>query len=96
MPWNLSSEPIGSCTGTGLAFNRAWICSYTRMKSAPGAVHLVDEDETRNAVLVGLAPHRLGLRLDAADRAQHGARAVEHAQAALDLDREIDVARACL
>ena len=28
-----------------------------------GAVHLVDEDETRNAVLVGLAPHRLGLRL---------------------------------
>ena len=32
-----------------------------------GAVHLVDERDARHAVLVGLAPDRLGLRLDAAD-----------------------------
>ena len=55
------------------------------------AVHLVDERDARNAILVGLAPHGLGLRLDAADRAEHRHRAVEHAEAALDLDREIDV-----
>ena len=30
-----------------------------------GAVHLVDEADARHAVLVGLAPHRLRLRLDA-------------------------------
>ena len=29
------------------------------------AIHLVDEADARHAVLVGLAPHRLGLRLDA-------------------------------
>ena len=44
------------------------------------AVHLVDEAEARHVVLVGLAPHRLGLRLDAGDRVEHRDRAVEDAQ----------------
>ena len=56
------------------------------------AVHLVDEAHARHVVLVGLAPHRLGLRLDAGDRVEHRDRAVEHAQRALDLDGEVDVA----
>jgi hypothetical protein len=56
------------------------------------AVHLVDERDARDVVLVGLAPHRLGLRLDAADGAEHGDRAVEDAQRALDLDGEVHVA----
>jgi hypothetical protein len=55
------------------------------------AVHLVDERDARYDVLVGLPPHRLGLRLHAADRAEHRDRAVENAQAALDLDGEVDV-----
>ena len=58
-----------------------------------GAVHLVDEAHARHVVLVGLTPHRLGLRLDAGDRVEHGDGAVEHAQRPLDLDREVDVAR---
>ena len=58
------------------------------------AVHLVDVGDAGHAVRVGLAPHRLGLRLDATDGAEHGDRAVEHAQRTLDLDREVDVARA--
>ena len=58
----------------------------------PDAVHLVDEGEPRNAVLVGLAPHRLGLRLDAADGAEHRDRPVQHPQRALDLGREVHVA----
>ena len=45
-----------------------------------------------HVVLVGLAPHRLGLRLDAGDRVEHRDRAVEHAQRPLDLDGEVDVA----
>src|SRR5690606_23406574 len=56
------------------------------------AVHLVDETDARHAVFVGLAPYRLGLRLDAADAVEHRDRAVEHAQAALDFDGEVDVA----
>ena len=56
------------------------------------AIHLVDERDARHPVLVGLAPYGLGLRLHAADRAEHRDRAVEHAQAAFDLDGEIDVA----
>ena len=59
------------------------------------AVHLVDEADPRHVVAVGLAPHRLGLRLDAGDGVEHGDRAVEHAQRALHLDGEVDVARAC-
>ena len=55
-------------------------------------VHLVDEHDARHVVLVGLAPDRLGLRLDAVAAVEHRDRAVEHAQRALDLDREVDVA----
>ena len=64
-------------------------------KSAPSAVHLVDEADPRNAVPVGLPPHRLALRLDSVGGVEHRDRAVEHPQAPLHLDGEVDVARAC-
>ena len=56
------------------------------------AVHLVDERDARHAVLVHLPPDRLRLRLHAGHGAEHGTGAVEHAQAPLDFDREVDVA----
>ena len=55
-------------------------------------VHLVYKADARHAVFVRLAPHRFGLRLDAGDRVEYRDRAIEHAQAAFDLDREIDMA----
>ena len=57
------------------------------------AIHLVDVGDPRHAVLVGLAPHRLGLGLDAGDGVEQRDRAVEDAQRALHLDGEVDVAR---
>src|ERR1035437_9410388 len=57
------------------------------------AVHLVDKCNPQHADLIGLAPDGFRLRLDAADRAEHRDRAVEHAQRALVLDCEIDVSR---
>src|SRR5712691_2622850 len=57
------------------------------------AVHLVDEADTRDAVLVGLPPDGLRLRLNTCDRVEHGDGAVENAQRALDFGREVDVAR---
>ena len=55
-------------------------------------VHLVDEDDARHVVLVGLAPDGLGLRLDALVAVEHADGAVEHAQRTLDFDGEVDVA----
>src|ERR1035441_7640158 len=55
------------------------------------AVHLVDVGDARDVILVGLAPDRLGLGLHAGDGVEQGDRAVEHAQRALDLDREVHV-----
>ncbi len=55
-------------------------------------VHLVDEHQPRHAVLVRLPPDRLGLGLDALLGVEDDDRAVEDAQAALDLGGEIDVA----
>jgi hypothetical protein len=55
------------------------------------AVHLVDVGDPRDVVLVRLTPHGLRLRLHPGDRVEQGDRAVEHAQRALDLDREVDV-----
>src|SRR5882762_3871293 len=56
------------------------------------AVHLVDEANARNAILVGLAPHSFRLRLHACDGVENADGAVENAQRALDLHREIHVA----
>ena len=56
------------------------------------AVHLVDVGDARHVILVGLAPDGLRLGLDAGDRVEQRDRAIEYAQRALNLDREIDVA----
>src|ERR1700678_3555279 len=57
------------------------------------AVHLVDERDARNAVLVRLAPNGFGLRLHAGDRVKNRDSAVEYAQPTLDFHGEIHVAR---
>ena len=91
MPWSLSSRPQGSWITTGEAPRRERIIGHRAIEVGADAVHLVDESDTRHAVLVGLPPHRLGLRLDAGDGVEHRHRAVEHAQRTLDLGREVDV-----
>ncbi len=55
-------------------------------------VDLVDEANARHAVLIGLTPNGFRLRLDAMHGIEHGAGAVEHAQRALHLGREVHVA----
>ncbi len=57
------------------------------------AVHLVDEDDARNFVLVGLAPDGLRLRLHRGNRVEERDETVEHAQRAFDFDGEVHVAR---
>ncbi len=55
-------------------------------------VHLVDIRHARDAELLRLAPHGLGLRLDAAFRGKDRDVAVQHAQGALHFHREVHVA----
>src|SRR5262249_5218564 len=55
-------------------------------------VHLVDEDDARHFIFVGLAPHRLGLRPNSLVAVANAYVTVAHAQRALDLDGEVDVA----
>ena len=86
------SAPIGSWTTTGTASRRSRIISTQRSKSAPTRSILLTKQKRGHVVLVGLAPHRLGLRLDTGDRVEHRDRAVEDAQRPLDLDGEVDVA----
>ena len=54
-------------------------------------VHFVDEANAGNVVLVGLAPNRFRLRLNACHTVEERYRSVEDPQAALDFGREIDV-----
>src|SRR3954466_8810302 len=56
-----------------------------------GAVELVDEAHAGDAVLLGLPPHLLRLRLDAGDPVVDGDRTVEHPEGPLHLDGEVDV-----
>src|SRR5262249_1154044 len=54
-------------------------------------VHLVGENDARDAILVALAPYRLRLRLHALVGIEHAYRGVEDAERALHLDGEVDV-----
>ena len=56
-------------------------------------IHLVDEADTRNRVLVSLTPHGFGLRFHAFLAVEDGDGAIEHAQGALHLSGEVHVAR---
>ena len=44
------------------------------------AIHLVHEADTGNVVLVGLAPHRFGLRFHTGNTVEHCNRAIEQAK----------------
>ena len=66
---------------------------HRRLEVRAQAIHLVDERDARHVVAVGLLPDRLALGLNAADAAEDRHGAVQHPQRALDLGREIHVAR---
>ena len=63
------------------------------VKIRADAVHLIDEANARDVILVALAPNCFGLRLHARHSVKHRHRAIEHAQTALHFSGEIDVAR---
>ena len=85
--------PIGIWRTSGIGAEAVLDHVHAAVEVGADAVELVDEADAGDAVLVGLAPDGLGLRLDARDAVEHGDGAVEDAQRALDLDREVDVAR---
>ena len=93
IPRKSPSEPIGSWIGTTFDAEAVDHRLDAVLERGARAVHLVDVRDARYAVLVGLAPDGLGLRLDAGDGVETGDGAVEDAQRALDLDGEVDVAR---
>ena len=64
---------------------------YREVEVRADLVHLVDEADAGDVVLVGLPPNLLGLRLDTFLAVEHRNGAVQHAQAALHLDGEVDV-----
>ena len=92
-PLNSDSAPMGSWMTAGRASRRSRIISTVRSKSAPMRSILLTKQMRGHVVLVGLAPHRLGLGLHAGHGVEDGDGAVEDAQRALHLDGEVDVAR---
>ena len=92
-PSSLSSRPIGIwiMTALWLELLAQLLADAERVRAR--AVELVDERDARHLVAAHLAVDGDRLRLHAGDAAQHQDRAVEHAQRALDLDGEVDVAR---
>ena len=92
-PSNLSSLPIGHCMRIGVAVHLFADLGDDALGIGAGAVHLVDERQPRHVIALHLAIDGERLRLHAADGAEHQHRPVQNAEAALDLDGEIDVAR---
>src|SRR6056297_3664755 len=82
----------GQLDGHGIGAQTALHLLHHAQIIGAGPVHLVDEHHARHLVLVRLAPDGLGLRLDTAHGAQHRDGTVQHAQRALHLDGEVDVA----
>ena len=91
--FELSSLPIGNCIRTASQSQLFADLLDHAERIGAGAVHLVDERQARHVVALHLAVDGHRLRLHATDGAEHQNGAVEHAQAALHFDGEIDVPR---
>ncbi len=98
----LHADQIDQAVIFGFRTNRqiddAWRCAqtvddhiYTAIEVSTHAVHLVDEAHTRHFIFISLTPDRFGLRLNTRNRIKHSNRTIEHTQATLHLNGEIDV-----
>ena len=92
-PWKASPTPIGNCMRIASQPSFSRTCWQTRTGSAPARSSLLMNRQSRHMVPLHLAVDGQRLCLHAADAAEHQDRAVQHAEAALHFDREIDVAR---
>ncbi len=92
-PVKVSPFPTGSWIGYASLVNRCADHLEAAIEVGAGTVHLVRENEARNAIPIALAPHRFGLRLNASHRVEQRDGAVEHAERALHFDGEVDVPR---
>ena len=92
-PANVSADPSGIWIGIARGAQALLDPGHRGVEVRADAVHLVDERDARHVVAVGLVPDGLRLRLDAFDAVEDDDRAVQHAQRALDLGREVDVPR---
>ena len=96
-PWNSpivpsGPAPMGICTGIGWLSSRVGDLVEDPVELGPDPVHLVDEADPRDVVLGRLPPDGLALGFDPLHGREDDDGPVEHAERALDLRREIDVA----
>ena len=86
----LAAERDEDWPGIGAEFLAHGVDGIVEIRA--GAIHFINERDAGNSVFGGLAPDGLGLGLDASDAAEHGDCAIENAQGALDLGREVHMA----
>ena len=82
----------GECVLNGVRLQPLVHHLHHAVEVRAGDIHLVDVGQAGHVILARLPPHGFALGLHAALCAEYGHRAVEHAQRALDLDREVHVA----
>ena len=80
---NLNRSGIGAQAIANLVVNLEEVRSR--------AIHLVDEDDARHLVAIGLPPHGFRLGLNATDGAEDRDHAVEHSHGTLHLNCEVHV-----
>jgi hypothetical protein len=78
---------VGGHLGSGCS------AAHYLVRVRTGAIALVDERDAWDIVPSHLSVHGQGLRLNAANRAEHKHSTVQDTKSAFNLDREIDVAR---
>jgi hypothetical protein len=81
--WDLHRDGIGSEARSDFLENSVEV--------SPFAIEFIDKDDSRNAILVGLSPHRFALGFDSLSGAKHHNSTIEDSQAAFDFSGEVDV-----
>ena len=82
----------GQLQGHGLGAQAFVDHAHAAEEVGADAVHLVHEADAGHVVAVGLAPHGLGLGLDAGHGVEHAHGTVQHAQGTFHFDGEVHVA----
>lgn len=87
------TRPNRQKEGHGIGAEASFDLFEGALEIGPHAVHLVDEANPRDAIFIGLPPHRFALRLDPFAGAEDDDPAVEDAERPFDLGGKVDVPR---
>ena len=93
IPSNSASLPTGICMGNGFAPSLFGNHLNATLEISADSIHLVDEGNPRNTILISLSPDRFRLWFNSSNSTKNSDNPIQNPQGSFHLNGEIDMSR---